>query len=191
MLRCGARSRTIPVGALVNLLVGIGFALVARDRVRADGPFAAPAFPLVAMHAAIVVAPIALYFYAVHPAWSWLYWFDPKKLGGVAVLPLMAGHAGLVIGSWYVSAMLIRRGFQTAVLYSGAAITLTLLVLVVASIRRLGTAADYLGWQAGKGVSLFNVQLGWAFVVSLLALFGSAIYVAIELGRDGRRVRAR
>ena len=27
--------------------------------------------------------------------------------------------------------------------------------------------------------------------VSLLALFGSAIYVAIELGRDGRRVRSR
>ena len=35
------------------------------------------------------------------------------------------------------------------------------------------------------------VKLGWAFVVSLFALFGSAIYVAIELGRDGRRVRAR
>ena len=27
--------------------------------------------------------------------------------------------------------------------------------------------------------------------VPLIALFGSAIYVAIELGRDGRRVRAR
>ena len=53
------------------------------------------------------------------------------------------------------------------------------------------TAADYLGWQDRQGVSLFAVQLGWAFVVSLLALFGSAIYVAIELGRDGRRVRSR
>jgi len=40
-------------------------------------------------------------------------------------------------------------------------------------------------------VSLFNVQLGWAFAVSLLALFGSAIYIAIELGRDDRRVRSR
>ena len=50
---------------------------------------------------------------------------------------------------------------------------------------------DYVGWQASQGISLFAVQLGWAFVVSLLALFGSAIYVAIELGRDGRRVRSR
>ena len=40
-------------------------------------------------------------------------------------------------------------------------------------------------------MSLFAVQIGWAFAVSLLALFGSAIYVAIELARDSRRVQAR
>ena len=66
-------------------------------------------------------------------------------------------------------------------LYCGGAIAIGLLVLVVASVHRLGTAANYLGWQMHKGVALFNVQLGWAFVVSLLALFGSAVYVAIEL----------
>jgi hypothetical protein len=181
----------IPVIALVNLLFGIGFALVARDRVRADGPFASPAFPLVALHAATVVAPIALYFYAVHPAWSWMYWFDPAKAGGVAILPLMVGHAVLVITGWYVAAMLIRRGFQNAALYSGGVITLALLVLVVSSIHRLSKAADYLGWKGNKGVSIFSVQLGWAFIVSLLAIFLSAIYTAIELNRDGRRVRSR
>jgi len=183
------RSCPIPVVALLNLLFGIGFALVARDRVRADGPFAAPAFHLVLLHAAAVVAPVALYFYAVHPAWSWMYWFDPKKLSGAAVLPLMVGHAALVVGGWYVAAVLLRRGFQNAVLYTGGVIALTLLVMFVASSTRLFTAADYLGWQQKRGTSLFAVQLGWAFVVSLLALFGSAIYIAIELGRDGRRVR--
>jgi hypothetical protein len=181
----------IPVVALVNLLFGIGFAIVARDRIRADGPFAAPAFQLVALHAAAVVAPIALYFYAVHPGWSWMYWFDPGKLGGVAVLPLMVGHAALVIGAWYLSAVAIRRGFQAALFYVGGVVSLTLLVLIVGGIKRLATAADYLGWQAQQGTSLFKVQLGWSFMVCLLALFGSAIYIAIELGRDGRRVRSR
>jgi hypothetical protein len=181
----------LPVVALVNLLFGIGFALIARDRLRADGPFTAPAFQLVALHAAGVVAPVALYFYAVHPAWSWMYWVNPRKLAGVAVLPLMVGHAGLVIGGWYGAGLLLRRGHQGALLYGASAITLTLFVLVVAGIHRLSTATDYLGWQDGQGVSLFAVQLGWAFMVSLLALFGSAIYVAIELGRDGRRVRSR
>src|SRR6185503_1719117 len=97
----------IPVVALVNLLFGIGFALVARDRIKADGPFAAPAFQLVALHAAAVVAPIALYFYAVHPAWSWMYWINPRRLAGVAVLPLMVGHAGIVIGGWYGAGLLL------------------------------------------------------------------------------------
>src|SRR5438132_11473783 len=122
----------------MNLLFGIGFALIARDRVKADGPFASPAFPLVAMHAGAVVAPIALYFYAVHPAWSWMYWVNPQKLAGVAVLPLMAGHAALVIAGWYVGALLLRRGFMNAVLYIGGAIALPLLLLVVAGANRLG-----------------------------------------------------
>jgi len=181
----------IPVVALVNLLFGIGFALIARDRIRADGPFAAPAFNLVVLHAAAVVAPIALYFYLVHPAWAWMYWIDPDLIAGVAVLPLMVGHGMLVIGGWYGASLLIRRGYQGALLYVAGAVALALLVLVVSGIERLGTAADYLGWQAKRGISVFSVQLGWAFVVSLLALFGSAIYIAIELGRDGRRVRSR
>jgi hypothetical protein len=158
---------------------------------RADGPFSAPAFPLVVLHAAAVVMPVALYFYAVHPAWSWMYWFDPRKLSGVAVLPLMVGHAALVVGGWYLAALLLRRGFINAVLYVGGALVVALLVLVVASINRLGIATDFVGYQIGKGISLFKVQLGWAFLVSLLALAGSAVYVAIELRADGRRVRSR
>lgn len=175
----------------MNLLFGIGFALIARDRLKADGPFASPAFHLVALHAAAVVAPIALYFYAVHPAWAWMYWVDPAKLAGVFVVPLMVGHAALVIGGWYISALLIRKGLQGALIYAAGAVALLLLILIAVSIGRLVTAADYAGYPAHKGVSLLKVQLGWAFVVSLLAMFGSAIYVAIELGRDGRRVRAR
>jgi hypothetical protein len=166
--------------------------LIARDRIRADGPFAAPAFQLVLLHAATVVAPIALYFYAVHPAWSWMYWLNPEDLRGIFVIPLMVGHAALVIGGWYGASLLLRRGYQGALLYVAGAIALMLLLLVVGGFNRLGTAADYDGWQTGRGgVSLFKVQLGFAFLVSLLALFGSAIYIAIELGRDGRRVRSR
>ena len=120
-----------------------------------------------------------------------MYWVNPRRLAGVVVLPLMVGHAALVITGWYGAGLLLRRGYQGALLYVASAIALVLLVLVVSGIHRLSTATDYLGWQAGQGTSLFAVQLGWAFVVSLLALFGSAIYVAIELGRDGRRVRSR
>ena len=87
--------------------------------------------------------------------------------------------------------MLLRRNFQMPVIYSGGVIALTLLVLVVSGINRLTTAADYPGWLTHKGVSVLRVQLGWAFIVSLLAIALSGVYVAIELNRDGRRVRSR
>jgi hypothetical protein len=145
----------------------------------------------VLLHAAAVVMPVALYFYAVHPAWAWMYWFDPTKLAKVFVIPLMVGHAALVIGGWYIASLLLRKGLSGALLYVTGALGLFLLVLIAVGINRLATATDYAGYAADKGVSLFAVQIGWAFLVSLLAIFGSAIYVAIELGRDGRRVRAR
>src|SRR5205807_2307363 len=44
------------VAALANIAMGLGFALIARDRVRADGPFGGPAFLFVVLHAAVVVA---------------------------------------------------------------------------------------------------------------------------------------
>ena len=143
------------------------------------------------LHAAVVIAPVALYFYAVHPAWALMYWVDPAKVSGLAVLPLRVLHAGLVIGGWYGAGLLLRRNQQPVALYIGGGITLALLVLVIAGIGRISTAADYLGWETRQGKALFEVQLGWAFVISLLAMFGSAVYVAIELARDGRRVRSR
>ena len=150
----------------------------------------APAFQLVLMHAG-VVALIALYFYAWHPAWSWMYWVDPKRLGGVFVLPLMVGHAMLVFGGWYGSALLIRRNVAGALAYVAGALGLVLVILLAAGFSRLTTAADYEGFGEHAGVSAFSVQLGWACIVSLLVLFASAIYISVELSRDGRRVRAR
>jgi hypothetical protein len=146
----------------------------------------------VLLHAAAVVAPVALYFYAAHPAWAWMYSVNPDRLAAIFLLPLIVGHAALVAGGWYAASLLLRRGYQGALIYATGGLALTLLILIVAGFGRLSRAVDYYGWQVGaEGDSVFQVKLGWAFLVALLALFGSAIYVAIELGRDGRRVRAR
>ena len=40
----------------------------------------------------MIVAPLALYFYLVHPEWAWMYLVDPRVLSGLAVLPLVVGH---------------------------------------------------------------------------------------------------
>jgi hypothetical protein len=184
-------ARTVLVIALINVLFGLGFALVARERVRVDGPFSSPAFPLVALHAGVIVAPICLYFYAVHPAWSWMYWVPPHKVSAAAGLPLMVAHSALVIGSWYIGGMLLRRGMLRVLKYGLGVVAVLVLALVIIWRARLATAADYIGFVAGKGTSMFNVVLGWALVVSLLAMIVSAGYVAVELIRDSRRVKTR
>ncbi len=173
---------------MLNLIIGIAFAVLARDRIRADGAFSLPAFALVLQHAG-AVAPIALYFYAVHPAWAGLYLVDPGNVSGVLVVPLMVGHGALVLGGWYGAAQLVRRGQLQAVLITGGVLATATLLLAIAARARLTTAADYAGYAARRGVALFSVELGWAVLVAMLALFASVAYVAIELLRDGRRLR--
>jgi len=178
---------------IFNLLSGLGFAWLARDRIRADGPFAPPAFLYIVLHAGMIVAPIALYFYLVHPEWAWMYLVDPAKLSGLAVLPLVVGHAALVGGGWYAGAFMIRTDRKKPMLYVLGGVAVIALIVVALSWARLSHAATYAGWKLGEAgrVGLFSVELGYAVMVGLLALAGSAVYTALGLIRDRRRVRAR
>jgi len=181
----------VPIAVVVHLAVGLGFALAARDRVRVDGPFAPPAFYLVLMHAAGVVAPVALYFYAAHPAWSWMYLVDPSSVPGIAILPLMVGHAVIVVGAYYAGALMIRADRRNVVAYTIGGLGFLALLLVLVARDRLGISTSYSGFHAGRGRELMEVELGWALLVSMLATAGSIAYIVFELSRDARRVRSR
>lgn len=181
----------MPIAALVHIAVGLGFAFLARDRVRADGPFAAPAFQLVLMHAGGVVAPIALYFYAAHPAWSWLYAVDPGHVPGLAILPLMVGHAALFVGAYYGGALLLRTEKKNLLMYVMGGVGLFTLIMILIVRSRLAVSTSYAGYHAGRGRALMEVPLGWAVVIAMLASAGSVLYVALELARDALRVRSR
>ena len=179
------------VAALANLAMGLGFAVLARDRLRVDGPFAGPAFLFVVLHAAVVVAPIALYFHAVHPAWAWHYWVDPARVPGLALVPLVVGHGALVIAGWYGGALLVRRDHRDIALYSLGGIVVVFIVTTLLLYHRLTTDGTYAQLHSGLGAGFLDVELGWAVLVSMMATFGSAMYVVLELLRDGRRVRSR
>src|SRR5262249_8190425 len=157
------------IAAVVHLVVGLGFAWFARDRVRADGPFAQPSFQLVLLHAGGVVAPIALYFYAVHPAWSWLYLVDPAHVPGLAILPLVVGHAVLVVAAYYLGAMLVRADKRKPLVYGAGGTGAAALVLLLVARHRLAVSTSYGGFQAGRGRGIMEVPLGWAVVESILA----------------------
>lgn len=145
----------------------------------------------VVLHAAMIVAPIALYFIAVHPAWAWHYAVDPGHVPGLAIVPLVVGQAALVIGGWYGGALLIRRDRRRIGFYVLGGLVAVVALLALLLLHRLTTDASFDGYHAGRGAGFLEVELGWAVITSVMALLGSTGYAALELLRDGRRVRAR
>lgn len=175
----------------LQLATGLAFALAGRDRIRADGPFAPPAFLLVLIHVGLVTAPVTLYLYAAHADWSFLYLVDPTDVPGLAIVPLVVGHALVIVGGWYLGSWLIRTD-RLRVLWYALGGTVTAFVIGFAlAWPRLSTATTYKGFGDGAHGGLMSVELGWALLVSVAASASAATYVLIEMMRDSRRVRTR
>lgn len=181
----------MPLAALFHVALGLAFALAARGRIRADGAYASPAFAVALAHIGLVVAPLGLYFYLVQPDWTWLYWIDPARIPRLAAVPLVAAHAGLVVGGWMVGAQLIRRDRQRLAVWILTGLAAAIVLGGVLALPRLSTATTYAGWREGHRRGLMSVELGWAVLVSLLASAVTAGYTAFELSRDSRRARTR
>jgi hypothetical protein len=161
--------------------------------VRAEGPFASPSFPLVAIFIGVVLTPVNLYLYLAHPAWSWMYLFDPEGVTGLTMASLLA-HVAMVVGGWYVGARLIRAGKKKKeqlafyVLAGGFALVLVVLALGRGRIGRYGTYDEF---TEGRALDLMEVKLGYVLVVIAAGVATAAGFVGLELMRDSRRVRAR
>jgi hypothetical protein len=176
---------------LVDALLGLAFALCARERLRADGPWSQPAITLVGLYVAIVVVPRTLYLFLVHPDWSWLYLFDASRVPRLAVVSAVAVSASAVVGGYAGGARLIREGqlrIALGVLGGGAAV---LLILLAVAGGRIGRSGTYEAFQQGAALPLGSAKLGYALAAISVGMFAAAALVARELRRDGRRAAAR
>jgi hypothetical protein len=183
----------MPIDLLFNGCLGLGFALCARDRVRSGGPFASPAFGLVAIFVGVVLLPMTLYLYLAHPAWSWMYLIDPAGVPGLVLVTLLLAHGGAALGGWYLGARLIRAGkrYEQIAAYGLAGASAVLLLLVSLAWGRIGRYGSYDEFHDGRTLSLVEVKLGYVLVALLVGTAVAAGFVALELMRDSRRVRAR
>jgi hypothetical protein len=179
------------LGLFFHASLGLIFALCARERLRADGPAASPSFLLVAMYTGFLVVPITFYLYAVHPAWSWMYWVDPDKVPALLLVPIVVGHAAVLLGSFYGGGLLIRADRRPFLMYGAAASGAVAVVGVLVFRGRLGTYASYAGWKHGAGRPLLDVKLGYVLIALVLALGAAGTFVMLELVRDSRRARSR
>jgi hypothetical protein len=187
---CG-RSRAIPLNLVFNACLGLAFAVVARDRIRADGPFAQPSFSVVLLFAGIILAPFTLYLYAAHGAWTWMYLVDPRRVPSLALIPLLVLHAGALVVGWYVGCRLVRANRAKQALYAagGGAAAIALLVLVLWG--RLGYYGTYGEWADERALPIMDVKLGYVLIALVLGVAMAAVLTALELARDSRRVKSR
>jgi hypothetical protein len=181
----------MPIDLAFNLALGLGFAYCARDRVRTDGPFAFPAFPLLAAFTAIVVMPVALYLYLAHPSWSWMYLVDPGSVPGIAVVPMLTLHGGAIFTGWYGGARLLRAGRERLLLYAVVAAPIVLLVTLALAWGRLGRYGSYGEFHDGRALALMEVKLGYVLIGLMIGIAAAAGFTGVELLRDSRRVRTR
>lgn len=172
------------------MLVGLVFAGCARQQFsQGTAPWGRELAAVLSFEA-IIIWPIALYFYLVYPDWSWMYFVDPRRLPwGVSVL-VMLGHAATLMGG-YLAGWAILRARKPKILYGVlGALSLGLIVFALMCRGRLGNAGTFEEYHAGQALSAGEGKLVWAMVVTGLGVAGAAALVGFTLWEQGKRSRS-
>lgn len=150
-----------------------------------------PASLLALMFSVLIALPGALYLSLAHPAWSALYAFDPAAVPDLVLALAALVQSGAVLGGWWLGALLCRMQRRPLRLAPLAALVLLTAALIPLLAHRLGVYGSYDAHARGAAVGLMDVALGYALIPLLLGKGAAAVFVAVELARDSRRVRLR
>lgn len=143
------------------------------------------------MFMGLILAPMTLYLYAAHPAWTWMYLVNPEKVSSIAVLPLVVAHVGALAFGWYLGARLIMLDKQKAASIVAGTGLLLVVIGILVTWQRLGQYGSFTEYDQGRSLPIMDVKLGYVLVTLVVGTFVSASILAIELLRDSRRVRSR
>src|SRR5262249_5232624 len=134
---------TVPFDLILSVFIGLVFAACARVQFAGGGTPWGRELAAVLSFEGIIIWPVALYFYLVHPAWSWMYLIDPARLPwGIVVLVLLAYVATLLGG--YLGGWALLRVRKEKALYAALAVLgVTLIVFLIAARGRISHAGTY------------------------------------------------
>ena len=139
----------------------------------------------------MVLTPVTLYLYLAHPAWSWMYMFDPSDLPGLTVVALLA-HAAMVMAGWYAGARLVRAGKKKAqaARYALAGGTLVALVATALGWGRVGRYGTFGEFHDGRALALMEVKLGYVLVALAAGVGIAAGFVGLSSAASRRVLSA-
>lgn len=178
---------TVPFDLIFGLLVGLVFAACARQQFSGGAaPWGRELWAVLSFQA-IILWPVALYFYLVFPDWSWMYLVDPRRLPvGVSLLVLL-GYAATLLGG-YLAGWAILRARKPRILWGViGGVASAALALVIVGRGRLSSSGSFAEYHAGHALSIGEGKLGWAVGFTSLGVLVAIVLVGRTLWEQGRR----
>jgi hypothetical protein len=180
---------TVPFELIFSVLVGLVFAACARQQFTGGSAPWGRELAAVMSFEAIVLWPVALYYYLVYPDWSWMYFVDARRLpSGISILVLLS-YVATLLGGYLGGWALLRAGKQRILLGVLAGLTLALAIFVIVCRVRLFSSGSFADFQAARPAVL-DGKLSWALVVTALGMAISIVVVGWALWEQGKRPRA-
>jgi hypothetical protein len=174
---------------LSGLFLGLAFSFCARTQFL-DGisPWGRELFAVLS-YVAIISWPVAVYFYFVHPDWSWMYLVDSARLPAGIVLVVLFAHLASLIGGYLVGWALLKARRERQLL--GLLLFAMVLPVVFGLLcrDRLLIDCNLADFRAGRASFSSEGTLGWAVAICGLGQVCGAMAVGITLYGQGRRVR--
>jgi hypothetical protein len=181
---------TVPFDLIFSVLVGLVFATCARQQFTGGAAPWGRELAAVMIFEAIVLQPVALYYYLVYPDWSWMYFVDARRLpSGISILVLLA-HVATLLGGYLGGWALLRAGKLRALLGTVAGLTLALIIFIIVCRGRLFASGSFAQWHGGHPPSAGEDKLAWALVVTAIGVSTAIVVVGLALWEQGKRPRA-
>ena len=181
---------TVPFDLIFSVFVGLVFAACARVQFANGGSPWGRELAAVLSFEAIIVWPVALYFYLVHPAWSWMYLIDPARLPwGISVLVLLA-YVATLLGGYLGGWALIKIQKERLLFAALAVVGVGLIVFLIVARGRVSHAGTYDEYHAGHALNLGEGKLGWALAATSTGVAIAIVLVGFTLWEQGKRSRS-
>jgi hypothetical protein len=181
---------TVPFDLIFSVLVGLVFAGCARQQFSGGAQPWGRELVAVLSFEAIILWPVALYYYLVYPDWSWMYFVDSRRLpSGVSILVLLA-YVATLLGGYLAGWALLRARRERVLLAAMGGVSLTIAVFVISCRHRLLSSGTFAEYHAGHALSVGEGKLAWALGVTSIGVCAAIILVGLTLWEQGKRPRA-
>ena len=176
-----------PAAPFLGFLLGSMFAWVGADELARSGTLQARTLIVVASFGLLVYAPIAGYFLAFAPGWSYGYLVDSQRLPGAVDTAWVLLDAASVPLGFARTARHVRSRRTGPMMRLMAVPALIAAGLVLAALPRLGVHATYSQFHGDFGTRpVAGSPLGYALLAMALVLLGGIGITVAWLRRSSR-----